>query len=199
MTSRTALNYVENSLKANTEDMLALGLKAALLRHSGRDKEALAVVPDIRPQLDLPVGNHGRDKEALSVVAAMRKIDPLDVRAMAEQSLLDQNAPATWRYPEATRDALASTLLLFGMLGPYPTTGLEVAADDLNAGLWQDGSSLLMEVVEERGATVQSLPASLLLSGLLRAETESFREGNHLVQSAPQRLPRIMSFPSRWR
>ena len=53
------------------------------------------------------------------------------------------------------------------MLGPYPTTGLEVAADYLNAGLWQDGSSLLTQVVEAARATVQSLAAGLLLSGLL--------------------------------
>ena len=38
----------------------------------------------------------------------MRKIDPLDVRAMAEQWLIDQK-PATAN--EATRDALRARLL----------------------------------------------------------------------------------------
>src|ERR1019366_4931079 len=55
-----ALDYVERSLNANALNLRALTLKAALLRHTGRAKEALAT-------LDL----------------AMR-VDPLDVRAMTE-------------------------------------------------------------------------------------------------------------------
>ena len=68
----------------------------------------------------------------------MRKIDPLDVHAMVERWLLARRAGDV--QSPATRDALGSTLLLFVMLSPYPTTGLEVAADYLNAGLWQDGT-----------------------------------------------------------
>jgi tetratricopeptide (TPR) repeat protein len=104
----TALNYVNNSLKANTEDMRALGLKAALLRHSGQSKEALAVV------------------------AAMRKIDPLDVRAMFEQYLAGEG--------EGDEQVVAT-------LKAHPATELEVAAEYLNAGLWGDGTDLILEVL----------------------------------------------------
>ncbi len=105
-----ALTYVDDSLKANTEDMRALGLKAALLRHSGQSKEAIAVV------------------------AAMRKIDPLDVHAMVERSLTSETEG---------KSELAATV------NGHPATVLEVAADYLNAGLWEDGTAVLAQVLEE--------------------------------------------------
>jgi tetratricopeptide (TPR) repeat protein len=60
-----ALDYLERSLAANTQNIRALTLKAAILRHNGRSKEALAV-------LDL----------------AASKTDPLDVRLMTERWLV---------------------------------------------------------------------------------------------------------------
>jgi len=59
-----ALDYLDRSLDANALNLPALNLKAAVLRHAGRPKEALAV-------LDL----------------AALKTDPLDVRLMAERWL----------------------------------------------------------------------------------------------------------------
>ena len=105
-----ALTYVDDSLKANTEDMRALGLKAAMLRHSGQSKEAIAVV------------------------AAMHKIDPLDVHAMVERSLTSETEG---------KSELAATV------NGHPATVLEVAADYLNAGLWEDGTAVLAQVLEE--------------------------------------------------
>ena len=58
---RTALTYANNSLNANGEDIRALALQSALLRHAGQTDAALAAA------------------------AAIRKIDPLDVHALAEQ------------------------------------------------------------------------------------------------------------------
>jgi tetratricopeptide (TPR) repeat protein len=83
----------------------ALALKAALLRHAGHATEAVAAV------------------------SAIRKIDPLDVQAMAEQWLAT-NSP----------DSAAT---LSGTIDAHPATALEVAADYMDAGLWQDGTKLL--------------------------------------------------------
>jgi tetratricopeptide (TPR) repeat protein len=59
-----ALDLVERSIDANALNIRALNLKAALLRHAGRPKEALSVL-----------------------ATAHRKSDPLDVRSMAERWL----------------------------------------------------------------------------------------------------------------
>ena len=62
-----ALTDDQHALEANTLNLRALALKAALLRHAGRSDDALAAV------------------------AAVRKIDPLDVEGMAEQWLAKQS------------------------------------------------------------------------------------------------------------
>ena len=59
-----ALDFVERSIDANGLNVRALNLKAAVLRHLGRSKEALDVL-----------------------ALAHRKSDPLDVRSMAERWL----------------------------------------------------------------------------------------------------------------
>jgi tetratricopeptide (TPR) repeat protein len=59
-----ALKYVDRSLAANAQNIRALNLKAAILRHLGRNKEALALLN-----------------------SAAHQSDPLDVRAMAEKWL----------------------------------------------------------------------------------------------------------------
>ena len=107
---RTALTYANNSLNANGEDIRALALKSALLRHTGQTDAALATA------------------------AAIRKIDPLDVHALAEQWMAGKTSE--------------SAKLLRTACNAHPATALEVATDYLNAGLWQDGTTLLTQVVE---------------------------------------------------
>jgi tetratricopeptide (TPR) repeat protein len=104
-----ALTKDEDALEANGLNIRALALKAALLRHAGRKDEALAAV------------------------AAIQKIDPLDVQAMAERWMAAQS-------PESASPLLAT-------VNAHPATALEVAAVYLNAGLWQDGTALLTEIV----------------------------------------------------
>jgi tetratricopeptide (TPR) repeat protein len=65
----TALDLVDHSLQANTQNIRALNLKAAVLRHLGRSKEALQVL-----------------------ASAAHQTDPLDVRAMAERWLASKSA-----------------------------------------------------------------------------------------------------------
>jgi tetratricopeptide (TPR) repeat protein len=103
-----ALIADEDALEANANNIRALALKAALLRHSGRNAEALAAI------------------------AAISKIDPLDVHGMTEQWL-------------ATKSP-ASAAVLAKTVSEFPATALEVAADDMDAGLWQDGTTLLTQL-----------------------------------------------------
>jgi len=105
-----ALTADQDSLEANANNVRALALKAALLRHTGRNAEALATV------------------------SAISKLDPLDVHGMTEQWL-------------ATKSA-ASAAVLAKTVSEFPATALEVAADDMDAGLWQDGTALLTHIVD---------------------------------------------------
>ncbi len=75
----------------------------------------------------------GRSDDALAAAAAIMKIDPLDVHAMTEQWLASAN-------PEISPSLLAT-------VHAFPATALEVAADDMNAGLWHDGLALLEAMV----------------------------------------------------
>ena len=104
-----ALTDDEHALEANTLNIRALALKAALLRHAGRTDDALAAI------------------------ASVRKLDPLDAQGMTEQWLAKQSPDNDAPLMKAVTE--------------FPTTALEVAADYLNAGLWQDGTTLLTHIV----------------------------------------------------
>ena len=104
-----ALDLVDRSLEANALNVRALTLEAAVLRHLGRAKDALALM-----------------------VTASRISDPLDVRIMSERWL-------------ASPDRGAERLLA-ATLKDHPATGLETAAEYLDAGLWQDGVALTTEM-----------------------------------------------------
>jgi tetratricopeptide (TPR) repeat protein len=104
-----ALTADQDSLEANANNIQALALKAALLRHTGHSSEAQAAI------------------------AALSKIDPLDVHGMTEQWMAT-NTPA-------------SAAVLTKTVSEFPATGLEVAADYMDAGLWQDGTTLLTHIV----------------------------------------------------
>jgi tetratricopeptide (TPR) repeat protein len=71
----------------------------------------------------------GHNDQARVTVAALQAIDSLDVHAMAER----------WLDGRSADDArnLASTL------NSFLATGLEAAADYMNAGLWDDGNAVL--------------------------------------------------------
>jgi tetratricopeptide (TPR) repeat protein len=104
-----ALTYDQHALEANSLNVRALALRSALLRHTGHNDGALAVVK------------------------AIGGIDPLDVQGMAEK----------WLASESTANAapLVSTVTKF------PATELELAAEYMDAGLWQDGTKLLTHLV----------------------------------------------------
>jgi tetratricopeptide (TPR) repeat protein len=77
----------------------------------------------------------GRSEEALQVLAtAHHKADPLDVRSMAE-SWLASKSPDTAK-------------ALGAAMSEHPATATETAAEYLNAGLWRDGTDVLLQSVE---------------------------------------------------
>jgi tetratricopeptide (TPR) repeat protein len=77
----------------------------------------------------------GHQKEAMDILAtAISKSDPLDVRIMAEKWMLTKN-------PQSD-EILTSTLR------DHPATGLETALEYSDAGLWQDASTVLLQMIE---------------------------------------------------
>ncbi len=75
----------------------------------------------------------GCTQEALELLAAAaHNADPLDVRSQAERWLASQS-------PEAAK-ILASTM------NSHPATAQETAAEYMNAGLWQDGTDVLLQM-----------------------------------------------------
>ncbi|HMI03763.1 MAG TPA: DUF5107 domain-containing protein, partial [Pedobacter sp.] len=76
----------------------------------------------------------GRSIEAVKLITfAREKTDPLDARLVAEQWL-------------ATKD-LSASQLLGSTLNDNPATAQETAAEYYNAGLWNDGSAVLLQVI----------------------------------------------------
>jgi tetratricopeptide (TPR) repeat protein len=105
-----ALDLVNRSIDSNALNIRAQNLKAAVLRHTGRPKEALQLL-----------------------ATAAHKLDPLDVRSMAESWL-------------ASKDPAAAKTLTSTMID-HPQTFQETAAEYLDAGLWQDGTDVLLQMV----------------------------------------------------
>ena len=105
-----ALDFVDRSIDSNALNIRAQNLKAAVLRHTGRSREALQLL-----------------------ATAAHKIDPLDVRSMAERWLAARD-PATLK-------TLTSTMI------DHPQTFQETAAEYLDAGLWKDGTDVLLQLV----------------------------------------------------
>jgi tetratricopeptide (TPR) repeat protein len=145
-----ALTADQDSLEANANNIQALALKAALLRHTGRTAEALATV------------------------ATINKIDPLDVHGMTEQWL-------------ATKSP-ASSATLVKTVNEYPATALEVAADDMDAGLWQDGTALLSHIAETAADKSKVSPLVyyyLAYFAEQMKQSDKIREYDRLAEKAP--------------
>jgi tetratricopeptide (TPR) repeat protein len=105
-----ALDFVNRSIDSNALNIRAQNLKAAVLRHTGRSREAQQLL-----------------------ATAAHKIDPLDVRSMAERWL-------------ASKDPAAAKTLTSTMID-HPQTAQETAAEYLDAGLWRDGTDVLLQMV----------------------------------------------------
>ena len=105
-----ALDFVDRSIDSNALNIRAQNLKAAVLRRTGHPKEALQLL-----------------------ATAAHKLDPLDVRSMAESWL-------------ASKDPAAAKTLTSTMID-NPQTAQQIAAEYLDSGLWQDGTDVLSQMV----------------------------------------------------
>ncbi|MGO9642843.1 MAG: DUF5107 domain-containing protein [Candidatus Acidiferrales bacterium] len=116
----------------------------------------------------------GRNNEALAAVAAINKIDPLDVHGMTE----------LWM---ATRSP-GSAVSLLTTVTAHPATVLEVAADYMDAGLWQDGTTLLTHIVEAAPDKSRISPLVYYYLGYFARQlnrNSQAREYYHLANQAP--------------
>ena len=116
----------------------------------------------------------GRTGDALAAVSDIQRIDPLDVQGMTERWLATNSPDSS----EALRTTMSA----------HPATALEVAADYMDAGLWQDGTTLLTFVA---GAAPDKSKVSPLvyyylgyLAGQLHQESKA-REYYRLAAQAP--------------
>jgi tetratricopeptide (TPR) repeat protein len=76
----------------------------------------------------------GQTKQAFMQLGSVKKIDPLDVHMIAEYWLAEKaSAPCNY---------------LRSILQDSPAVGLETAVEYANAGFWDDGSAILMQMIE---------------------------------------------------
>ncbi|MDZ4799617.1 MAG: DUF5107 domain-containing protein [Bryobacteraceae bacterium] len=101
----------------------ALDLVSQSLEHNGRNTRALNLKAGL-------LRNLGRPKDALAALAQAHEADPLDVHTMAERWLLS-HTPADLK-------------VLTTNLNAHPATAAETAAEYMNAGLWKDGTQVLL-------------------------------------------------------
>ena len=141
-----ALDFVNRSIDSNALNIRAQNLKAAVLRHLGRTQEAIGVL-----------------------TSSAHRIDPLDVRSMAERWL-------------ASKDPAAGKTLSATMY-QHPATAQETAAEYLNAGLWQDGAATLQQMTASAPDQAKLHPMVVLLPGLLRRENGTGAEGRGIPQA----------------
>ena len=106
----------------------------------------------------------GRCQDALRVLAgAARDSDPLDVRIMVERWLASKDSDRDQPLAEALSD--------------HPATGLETAAEFLDAGLWQDGEALMTKMIT-------ATPDKARVSPLVHYYREFFRQQLGRTQAA---------------
>jgi tetratricopeptide (TPR) repeat protein len=111
---RGALELADRALNANALNTRALNLKAAVLRRLGRSTEAVRVA------------------------GAALKIDPLEVRSLAERWLGGKDPAVEKQLVAALKD--------------HPDAGLEAAVECGNAGLWEDGTAVLTKMTGEKAS-----------------------------------------------
>lgn len=152
-----ALELIERCLEANARNLRAWTLKAALLRHMGRTQEALE-----------------------AAAAALRRCDPLDVRAMTERWLASAD-------PAAEREFLRA-------MQQHPATALETAAEYLNAGLWEDGHKVLAQLAAAAPRPARLSPLVYYYLGYFAERTGRHAEARNYRRLAAQ-LPPDYVFP----
>jgi len=123
----------------------------------------------------------GRRQEALRILSSEAfKADPLDLRTLAERWLASRN-------PE-TAKALAA-----GM-NAFPAAAQEVAAEYLNAGLWEDGAEVLSQMIEAAPDKSRMHAMTFYYLGYFMAMTGQNQKASQSYQSA-MKMPVDYVFP----
>jgi tetratricopeptide (TPR) repeat protein len=115
----SADDFIERSLDANALNVRAYALKAVYLRRYGLIDQARALI-----------------------ATAMKKVDPLDVRLMAENWLVSVKSD------DSEEKILAEARSLVETLNAHPATAQEISAEFADAGLWNDGRDVLAQVAK---------------------------------------------------
>jgi tetratricopeptide (TPR) repeat protein len=122
-----------------------------------------------------------RRDEALQVLAtAHRRTDPLDVRSMAESWLISKSADA--------KQVLASAM------NEHPATAAETASEYLNAGLWQDGTDVLLQAVDAARDKSRIQPIAYYYLGYFAEQMHQSGKASEYYALAAQ-MPPDYSFP----
>jgi tetratricopeptide (TPR) repeat protein len=120
----------------------------------------------------------GRTDEAQRVLAtAHRRSDPLDVRSMAESWLASKNAKTGH--------------LMTATMNEHPATAEETASEYMDAGLWQDGTDVLLEAVAEAPDKAKIQPMVYYYLGY-------FAEQLKQPQKAAEYYAQAMKMPSEY-
>jgi tetratricopeptide (TPR) repeat protein len=125
-----------------------------------------------------------RDGEARDVlVKAMEKTDPLDLGLIAEKWLL-------------ARDK-ACARELFGTLNEFPAAAQEVAAEFMDAGLWDDGREVLMQTVDAASDKSKISPLVYYYLGHFAERLGDAAKAARFRLAAAQQPPDY-AFPFQW-
>jgi tetratricopeptide (TPR) repeat protein len=155
-----AMDFVERSLEANSLNIRALNFKAALLRRTGRTKEALDVLD-----------------------SAMHKTDPLDVRTMTERWLATKK-PADGR-------------ILLSTLRDHPAAGLETATEYADAGLWEEGTEVLLQMIAAAADKAKISPMVYYYLGYFAEKSGREKKALKYFRLA-EKMPPDYVFPFQW-
>ncbi len=169
-----ALDYLNRSLDANALNVPALALKAALLRHLGKNDEALAVAE-----------------------AALRQTDPLDVSLNAERVCAQAKSQGFFELQKG----LAA---LVDLVHDFPDTVTEAAVERGDAGLWDDAINLLKTNIDLAKSTSAQGKSNVQMSPMVYYYLAHFSEADGNASQAAEYRQLAMKaspeycFPIQW-
>jgi tetratricopeptide (TPR) repeat protein len=158
-----ALSYAVESLKTNALNGQILGLRASLLRRLGRGEEARSALGEMRP------------------------IDPMDLRAAFESTLLATSGGLN-------EDVGRLQAEMRGLLRDSPANLLELAADYARGGLWDDAVSALKVFTGEKKKGAGDFPLLHYFQAYARDKAGDGQGASSDLRSAAA-LPPDFGFP----
>ena len=169
-----ALDYLNRSLDANALNVPALALKAALLRHLGKNDEALAIAE-----------------------AALRQTDPLDVCLNAERFCAQSKSKGFFELQKGL-------LALAELVHDFPDAVTEAAVEYGDAGLWDDAIDLLKTNIDLAKSTSAHRKPNVQISPMVYYYLAHYSEADGNARQAAEYRQLAMKaspeycFPFQW-